>query len=68
MSSAPAIIATTDRLILRELTLDDVEGMFEVLGDPVAMEHYPAPRTRSETEGWIRWARDSYQLLSLIHI
>jgi ribosomal-protein-alanine N-acetyltransferase len=34
--------------------------LFEVLGDPTAMEHYPAPKTRSETEAWIRWARDSY--------
>lgn len=61
MAPAPAIIARTDRLILRELTLDDVDALFEVLGDPVAMEHYPAPKTRAETEGWIRWARDSYE-------
>jgi RimJ/RimL family protein N-acetyltransferase len=62
MSSAPAIIATTARLILRELTVGDVDALLEVLGDPVAMEHYPAPKTRGETEGWIRWARDSYEL------
>jgi [ribosomal protein S5]-alanine N-acetyltransferase len=61
VSPTPAIIVRTDRLILRELTLDDSDGMFEILGDPVAMEHYPAPRTRAETEDWIRWARDSYQ-------
>jgi ribosomal-protein-alanine N-acetyltransferase len=56
----PRIIATTDRLTLRELTLDDVDGLFEVLGDPVAMEHYPAPKTRRETRGWIEWAQGSY--------
>lgn len=55
------MIVRTDRLILRELILDDVDGLLEVLGDPVAMEHYPAPKTRSETESWIRWARESYE-------
>ncbi len=59
--SAPTVIARTDRLTLRELTLDDVDSLLQVLGDPVAMEHYPAPKTRGETEGWIRWAQDSYE-------
>jgi ribosomal-protein-alanine N-acetyltransferase len=53
-------IASTDRLTLRELTLADVDDLFEILGDPIAMEHYPAPKTRLETEAWIRWARGSY--------
>ncbi len=61
MSRTPEIIARTVRLILRELTLDDVDAMFEVLGDPVAMEHYSAPKTRAETGGWIDWACDSYE-------
>ena len=61
MSSTTRIVARTDRLTLRELTLADVDSLFEVLGDPVAMEHYPAPRTRPETEDWIRWARESYE-------
>ena len=57
----PRIVARTDRLTLRELTFDDVDALHEVLGDPVAMEHYPAPKTSPETEAWIAWARDSYQ-------
>jgi len=65
VSSSPhlpsRIVARTDRLTLRELSLDDVDSMFEVLGDPIAMEHYPAAKTRAETEGWIAWARDSYE-------
>jgi [ribosomal protein S5]-alanine N-acetyltransferase len=60
-SSSGRIIAQTDRLILRELTPDDVDSLLEVLGDPIAMEHYPAPKTRAETEDWIAWARGSYQ-------
>jgi ribosomal-protein-alanine N-acetyltransferase len=61
-SSTHRIVARTERLTLRELSLDDVDSLFEVLGDPVPMEHYPAPKTRPETEGWIRWARESYDL------
>ena len=59
-SFADGIVARTDRLTIRELTFDDVDSLFEVLGDPIAMEHYPAPKTRTETEAWLRWARDSY--------
>jgi RimJ/RimL family protein N-acetyltransferase len=54
------VIAQTERLTLRELTLDDVDPLFEILGDPIAMEHYPAPKTRPETEAWIDWACASY--------
>ena len=61
MSDAPTVIAQTERLRLRELTLDDVDGLLGVLGDPVAMEHYPAPKTRDETAAWIAWARASYE-------
>jgi [ribosomal protein S5]-alanine N-acetyltransferase len=60
MTSSHKIVARTDRLTLRELTLDDVDALFDVLGDPVSMEHYPAPKTRLETETWIRRALDSY--------
>jgi RimJ/RimL family protein N-acetyltransferase len=57
----PAIIVRTDRLTLRELTLDDVDVLYAVLGDPIAMEHYPAPKSRGESADWIRWAIDSYE-------
>jgi RimJ/RimL family protein N-acetyltransferase len=59
-TAAPRIVARTARLTLRELTLDDTDSLFAVLGDPIAMAHYPAPKTRPETEAWIGWARDSY--------
>jgi RimJ/RimL family protein N-acetyltransferase len=61
-SSFPdGIVARTDLLTIRELSFDDVDALFEILGDAIAMEHYPAPKTRAETEAWIRWARDSYE-------
>jgi RimJ/RimL family protein N-acetyltransferase len=48
------LIVETERLVLRPFTLNDVEAREAVLGDPVAMEFYPAPLTREGVEGWIR--------------
>jgi RimJ/RimL family protein N-acetyltransferase len=61
-SSSAGIVVQTERLALRELRLEDVDALLEVLGDPLAMDHYPAPKTRAETEAWIRWARTSYDV------
>ncbi len=55
---------TTDRLRLRRLTLDDTDRLLEALGDPIAMAHYPAPKTRAEVAGWIGWAMESYTVNS----
>ena len=33
----------TDRLILRELTMDDIDDLYEILSDEDTMEHYPKP-------------------------
>ena len=43
----------TRRLTLRELTFDDVDDLFEVLGDPKAMQFYPKPFDRQMTQAWI---------------
>jgi RimJ/RimL family protein N-acetyltransferase len=59
------IILETPRLILREMTLDDLDFMAEMMGDAEVMRHYPAPLTREEVreslEGHIaRYRRDGY--------
>ena len=51
----------TDRLVLRPLILADADALLEVLGDPVAMQYYPAPKDRAQVEAWIRWALESYE-------
>ena len=38
---------------------DDLDALFEVLGDPVAMRYYPAPFDRDRVAAWIEWARQS---------
>lgn len=50
----------TERLTLRELTLDDVDSLLEIFADPLAMWAYPSTKSRTETEAWIRWAQASY--------
>ena len=54
-------ILETDRLYLRELVADDLDGLLDVLGDPVAMRYYPHPFSREEVAGWIDWSRRSYR-------
>ena len=65
------VILETERLRLREFTLDDVSALHAVLGDPVAMQWYPAPFDREGVKGWIernigRYRRDGHALWAMI--
>lgn len=53
-------VLETERLLLRDLTPDDVDGLLEIFGDPRAMWAYPSTKDRAQTEAWIRWAIESY--------
>jgi len=48
-------------LQLREFAESDVDALQAVLGDPVAMQYYPAPFDRQGVEAWITKNRDRYQ-------
>jgi len=50
----------TDRLLLRRLTLDDVDSLLGIFSDPEAMRYYPATKSRRETIDWINWNLNSY--------
>jgi RimJ/RimL family protein N-acetyltransferase len=54
-------VLETDRLSLRELTLDDTDALLAIFGDPMAMAHYRSTKDRAGTEAWIAWACDSYE-------
>ncbi len=61
------VVLETSRLWLRRIRGDDLEAMFAVFGDPVAMEHYPAPWTREDLAAGIarvqrRYEEDGYGL------
>ena len=43
----------TERLRLRKFTPDDADALLAVLGDPIAMQYYPAPYDRSGIKDWI---------------
>ena len=37
------IIIETERLLLREYSLDDFDALYEIMSDPETMQHYPDP-------------------------
>ncbi len=46
-------ILETERLVLRPLAPSDEDAMFDLLGDPIAMQWYPRPLSREEAREWI---------------
>ena len=55
------MILETERLRLREYTKDDFEALYEILSDPVTMQHYPKPYDAAGTKRWLDWSLDNYQ-------
>ena len=55
------MIIETNRLILREYTLDDFDALYEIVSDPETMKHYPKPFDEERTRGWIEWNLENYK-------
>ena len=55
------VIIETNRLILREYTLDDFDNLYEIVSDPETMRHYPKPFDEERTRGWIEWNLENYK-------
>ncbi len=53
-------ILETSRLLLREMHLDDLDFVAEMLGDAEVMRHYPRCYSREESKAWIRRQMDRY--------
>ena len=51
----------TDRLILREYTMNDFDALYEIMSDAETMQHYPAPFDEARTRRWIEWNFENYQ-------
>lgn len=60
-STGGRIVLYVKRLLLRELTTDDIDDLYAILGDPETMRFYPEPKTRQGTADWIAWCRRSYE-------
>jgi RimJ/RimL family protein N-acetyltransferase len=54
-------ILLTPRLSLREMTIEDVDDLADLLGDPEVMRYYPRPKTRAEARSWIEWNQGLYR-------
>lgn len=48
-------------MVLRPFVMDDLDGIHEVLADPVSMRYYPAPFTREQSRRWIEWNLGHYR-------
>ena len=64
-------ILETQRLLLREFSLDDTNHLARVLSDAETMRFYAAPFDRTEVEEWIarnlrRYAKDSHGLWAMV--
>ena len=51
----------TQRLLLREYTMEDFPALYEILSDPETMAHYPAPYDQEKTRHWIAWNLENYR-------
>lgn len=61
MTDAQAIILETPRLILRRLTLDDLDALAALYRDPVVRQYYPeGTLTRAESKEELEWIIDVY--------
>jgi RimJ/RimL family protein N-acetyltransferase len=43
------------------MTAADLDDMAALLGDPVVMQYYPAPKNRDEALAWIDWNQGLYR-------
>jgi [ribosomal protein S5]-alanine N-acetyltransferase len=64
------IILDTERLRLRHFRVDDVDAIFAIIGDEVAMRYYPRTFNRQDAEEWIernlrRYAEHGYGLFAV---
>lgn len=62
-----SFILTTTRFTLREMSLDDLDFIAEMMADPEVTRFYPKQYTREESAEWIerllaRYERDGYGL------
>lgn len=55
------MVLETQRLLLRQYTLEDFEAIFEILSDAETMQHYEKPYDEKTTRYWIEWNLQNYQ-------
>ena len=61
------IILETDRLFLREMSMDDFDALYKILADAEIMQHYPYSFDEKRVRDWIernmnRYVKDGFGL------
>lgn len=51
----------TERLILREFTMDDLDELYGILSDAESMKYYPAPFSYEKCQQWIQRNLENYK-------
>ena len=54
-------ILETDRLYLREMSMDDFDTLYAVLADSSIMQHYPYTFDEERVRGWIERNMNRYK-------
>ncbi|SCA63901.1 hypothetical protein SCG7109_BM_00050 [Chlamydiales bacterium SCGC AG-110-M15] len=54
-------VLETERMVLRELNMGDVDNLQRILADPEAMRYYPGTMNKEETKEWIQRQLDRYE-------
>ena len=55
------MIIETERLRIREYTMEDFDGLYAIIADGETMKYYPKPYDAAGTRRWINWCIDSYR-------
>lgn len=55
------MIIETERLILREYTQSDFEGLRSIICDAETMKYYPRPYDENGVQRWLNWCIRSYR-------
>ncbi|TVX93234.1 GNAT family N-acetyltransferase [Paenibacillus agilis] len=53
-------VLSTERLILRRMTEDDIEILMEIFSDPEAMKYYPSTKNEQQASEWVDWTLRNY--------
>lgn len=54
------IVTETERLILREISMDDFPDLYAIYSDAVTMKYYPEPYSEDKVRALIRKCREQY--------
>ena len=54
-------IIETERLFLREMSMDDYDALYKVLADPEIMQHYPYSFDEERVRAWIERNMNRYK-------